>query len=49
MKTMADPANRTAEKAADIRSNERLADALRFLKARATPDTTIDYVGYWSN
>ena len=46
---MADPANRTSEKAAAIRSHARFADALRFLKARATLDSSIDYVSYWAD
>lgn len=46
---MADPANRTTEKASAIRGDARFADALRFLKARATMDSTIDYVSYWAN
>ena len=44
---MADPANRTAEKAPSIRNHKRFADALRFLKARAMLDSSIDYVDYW--
>lgn len=44
---MADPANRTGEKATAIRNHKRFADALRFLKARATLDSSIDYVDYW--
>lgn len=46
---MADPDNRTEEKAADIRGNARFADALRFLKARAALDSSIDYATYWAN
>ena len=44
---MANPANRTAEKAPSIRNHKRFADALRFLKARAMLDSSIDYVDYW--
>ena len=46
---MADPSNRTEEKAADIRSNAHFADALRFLKARASLDNSINYATYWVN
>ena len=46
---MADSANQTAEKVAEIRKAERFADALRLLKARAVLDTSLSsLVEFWS-
>ena len=46
---MADSANQTAEKVAEIRKAERFADALRLLKARAALDTSLSsLVEFWS-
>lgn len=46
---MADSANQTADKAAEIRKAERFADALRLLKARAALDSSLSsLVEFWS-
>ena len=46
---MADSANQTADKAAEIRKAERFADALRLLKARAVLDSSLSsLVEFWS-
>lgn len=46
---MTDPANQTADKSAEIRKSEHFAEALRFLKARASLDGSLaGSASYWN-
>ena len=46
---MADSANQTADKAAQIRKADHFAEALRLLEARAALDASLNsIVDYWS-